>query len=131
MSNKAVAEDDVNTTPPAPKKMRLCDLLQHRRAQPSTHVLPKRVQADAELTRYLQEEALDTSGDPLLWWRDNESRFPLMSKLAKKYMCICATSTASERMFSTAANIVTPVRCCLKPEKVNMLVFLSRNLPSH
>ncbi|XDV26376.1 hypothetical protein PO909_030116 [Leuciscus waleckii] len=130
---QAAADDDVPTTSsaPPPKKKRLCDLLQKRKALPSTHGLPKREQADAELSRYLQEEALDNSADPLMWWRDNESRFPLISKLARKYMCICATSTASERMFSTAGNIVTPVRCCLKPEKVNMLVFLSRNLPSH
>ncbi|KAL0147863.1 hypothetical protein M9458_056822, partial [Cirrhinus mrigala] len=133
VSDRAAADDDVPTTSsaPPPKKKRLCDLLQKRKAQPSTHGLTKREQADAELSRYLQEEALDNSADPLMWWRDNESRFPLISKLARKYMCICATSTASERMFSTAGNIVTPVRCCLKPEKVNMLVFLSRNLLSH
>ncbi|XP_057199559.1 E3 SUMO-protein ligase ZBED1-like [Triplophysa rosa] len=128
-TSRAVSEGhEESTTPPAPKKKRLCDLLQNRRAQASIHGVPKRVQADAELTLYLQEDALDTSADPLMWWRDNETRFPLISKLAKKYMCICATSTASERMFSTAGNIVTPVRCCLKPENVNMLVFLFRNL---
>ncbi|XP_046873195.1 E3 SUMO-protein ligase ZBED1-like [Hypomesus transpacificus] len=98
--------------PPATKKKRLCDLLQIRRTQLTSHQtlasVPKRVQADAELTKFLQEEAVDASSDPLMWWSDNHSRFPQIAKLAQKYMCICATSTSSERMFSTAGNIVTP-----------------------
>jgi len=121
--------------PPASKKKRLCDLLQHRRNLLASHQtqapVPKRAQADVELTRFLQEEPVDASSDPLMWWRDNHKRFPLVAKLAQKYMCICATSTSSERLFSTAGNIVTPVRSCLKPHKVNMLVFLSRNLPNN
>ena len=88
----------------------------------------KRVQADTELTKFLQEDALDAACDPLMWWHDNQRKFPLMAKLAQKYMCICATSTSSERMFGTAGNIATPERSCLKPHKVNMLVFLARNL---
>lgn len=114
------------------KKKRLSDLLQNRRAHVTSQAqaaFPKRVQADAELTKYLQEDALDASCDPLMWWRDNQRRYPLLANLAKKYMCICATSTSSERMFSTAGNIATPERSCLKPHKVNMLVFLARNLP--
>ncbi|XP_077061931.1 plexin domain-containing protein 1 isoform X3 [Siphateles boraxobius] len=121
--------------PPASKKKRLCDLLQHRRNLLASHQtqasVPKRVQADVELTRFLQEEPVHASSDPLMWWRDNHRRFPLVAKLAQKYMCICATSTSSERLFSTAGNIVTPVRSCLKPHKVNMLVFLSWNLPNN
>ncbi|XP_017559636.2 E3 SUMO-protein ligase ZBED1-like [Pygocentrus nattereri] len=117
----------------ASKKKMLSDLLQNRRAkltslQTQIVSLPKRVQADAELTKFIQEEVVDATSDPLMWWRDNHRRFPLIGKLAQKYMCICATSTSSERTFSTAGNIVTPERSCLKPHKVNMLVFLARNL---
>ena len=39
-------------------------------------------------------------------------------------------SAASERLFSTSGNIVSPLRSCLKPSKVDMLVFLSKNLPA-
>lgn len=92
--------------------------------------VPKRVKADVELTEFLQEEAVDAAYDPLVWWCDNHRRFPLIAKLEKKYMCICGTSTSSERMFSTAGNIVTPGRSGLKPHKVNMLGFLSLNLPN-
>ncbi|XP_035994647.1 zinc finger BED domain-containing protein 1-like [Fundulus heteroclitus] len=122
---------DEPTAAPLTKKKRLSDLLQNRRAERTVQTqttYPKREQADAELTKFLQEDAIDASCDPLMWWCDNQKRYPLMANLAKKYMCICATSTSSERMFSTAGHIATPERSCLKPHKLNMLVFLARNL---
>ncbi|ELT95740.1 hypothetical protein CAPTEDRAFT_140410 [Capitella teleta] len=56
-----------------------------------------------------------------------ERNFPRIALLAKKYLAIPATSAPSERVFSTAGNIVTPKRSRLNPEKVNMLVFLAHN----
>ncbi|XP_076591430.1 E3 SUMO-protein ligase ZBED1 [Chaetodon auriga] len=111
--------------PPAAKKKTLGDLLKSRTTTSAT--IPKRVRANTELTRYLLEDPIDSNADPLAWWRDNQGRFPLLSKIARKYMCICATSAPSERVFSAAGNIVTPLRSSLKPHKVNMLVFLARN----
>lgn len=66
--------------------------------------------------------------DPLEWWRSNQHNFPCLAKLARKYLCVQATSVASERAFSGAGNIVTARRNCLKPSKVNQLCFLSANL---
>lgn len=109
-------------TAPAVKKMNLAQLLGKRKAKAT--ILPKRARASEELTRYLQDETIDTSDDPFAWWRNSESRYPLLDTVAKKYLCICATSTPSERIFSTAGNIVTPIRSLFKKEKVNMLVFL-------
>ena len=50
-----------------------------------------------------------------------------LGKAAQKYLCICATSCASERLFSTAGNVVLSFKATLKPDKVDMLVFLSKN----
>lgn len=33
--------------------------------------LPIRARADTELTRCLQEQPIDSTADPLAWWRDN------------------------------------------------------------
>jgi len=118
--------DEGQAMPPAAKKKTLGDLLKSRTTSASAPI-PKRARADKELTRYLNEECIDSNANPLSWWRDNQSRYPLLSKVARKYMCICATSTPSERVFSAAGNIVTPMRSSLKPHKVNMLVFLARN----
>ncbi len=113
---------------PAGKKMNLAQLLGKRKAKAT--ILPKRARAGEELARYLQAETIDTSDDPLTWWQNNEARYPLLATVAKRYLCICATSTPSERVFSAAGNIVTPIRSSLKPDKVNMLVFLAKNLKS-
>ena len=40
------------------------------------------------------------------------------ARLAKKYLCACATSSPSECLFSTSGNIVTLNRCNMKLDKV-------------
>ncbi|KAK0144139.1 Zinc finger BED domain-containing protein 1 [Merluccius polli] len=113
---------DAGTTP-VPKKK---NLLGKRAATAAT--LTDEQKVESEMTMYLQEMAIDGEEDPLTWWKTNEKRFPFRAKLARKYLCICATSTRSERVFSTGGSVVTPIRSLLKPDKVNKLVFLARNL---
>jgi hypothetical protein len=45
----------------------------------------------------------------------------------EKILAIPATSTPSERVFSLAANIVDKKRVSLKPENIDLLVFLRGN----
>lgn len=93
---KAAGENEDEPTAAAPtKKKRLSDLLQNRRAHLTSQDQAAFPQADAELTKFLQEDALDASWDPLMWWRDNQRRYPLMPN------------------FSTAGNIATrdPALC--------------------
>ncbi|XP_051805338.1 E3 SUMO-protein ligase ZBED1-like isoform X1 [Acanthochromis polyacanthus] len=83
---------------------------------------------EAELSSYLVSPLQDSEENPLDWWRQHHAHFPTLSKVAKKYLCVPATSSPSERVFSSGGNVVTCLRSCLKPEMVNMLVFLSKNL---
>ncbi|XP_041821745.1 E3 SUMO-protein ligase ZBED1-like [Chelmon rostratus] len=82
----------------------------------------------SELQAYLQCASLDSENDPLDWWKEHGKLYPRVSKLAKKYLCIPATSSPSERVFSTGGNVVTCHRASLKPEHVDRLVFLAKNL---
>jgi len=82
----------------------------------------------AELQSYFLSAAVDSEEDPLVWWKEHAKHFPALSKLAKKYLCIPATSSPSERVFSTGGNIVNCLRASLKPESVDRLVFLAKNL---
>lgn len=71
---------------------------------------------------------IDSDTDPLSWWKTQEVNFPRIGKLARKYLCIPASSSPSERAFSTGGNVVTCQRASLKPEAVDRLVFLSHNM---
>lgn len=72
---------------------------------------------------------LDSGGydNPLLWWKAHSSELPLLSVAAGRVLCCCATSVASERLFSLAGHVVSKKRAALKPDKVNMLVTLAFN----
>ena len=53
-----------------------------------------------------QEEVAEEDKCIFAWWKENSARYPLLSQLARKYLCIPAAS--SERSFSTAGLIITP-----------------------
>jgi hypothetical protein len=80
-----------------------------------------------EITRYTEEDVLSIGGKPLEWWGERKGTYPLLSNLVQKYLCIPATSVPSERVFSTAGNIVTKKRCALDASNVDMLIFLHGN----
>lgn len=81
----------------------------------------------SEVRLYFGEATLSKKDDPLKWWSENEGRFPTLSKLAKSFLCIPATSTPSERIFSAAGNICSQKRASLSPRHVEMLTFLAMN----
>jgi hypothetical protein len=84
--------------------------------------------ASDEVEVYKQEDSIPLSSDPLAWWKQNQYKFPLLSNYAKTVLCIPATSVPSERVFSTAGDIVTGQRANIKSENVDMLLFLKKNL---
>ncbi|XP_055081736.1 E3 SUMO-protein ligase ZBED1-like [Periophthalmus magnuspinnatus] len=85
--------------------------------------------AEEEVTRYKEAPALSLSeGNPLSWWKEHQNEYPLMSQLAKMYLCIPGTSVSSERVFSTAGDIVTTQRSALSSDHVDQILFLNKNL---
>lgn len=84
--------------------------------------------ADMELKSYRRiQQVVHTSlqpVDPLAWWKSNSHLYPLMARLAKRTLCIPAASASSERLFSTAGNVVTKKRVRLDPSMASTLVFL-------
>ncbi len=120
-------EETTGVEPQVKRKKTLASLLKRKAGTATANLtIPEKVVT--ELATYAQDSPINTEQDPLVWWKDNESRFPLLAKVAKKYLCMCATSCASERVFSTMGKIVTPTRSHLKPEMVNMLSFLAKNM---
>ena len=89
---------------------------------------PPYARAEKEMERFCQAPSLPLTEDPLNWWHVHEVTFPLLSQLAKRYLCIPGTSVFAEQVFSTAGDVVTVKRSALKPKHVDQLVFLQKNL---
>lgn len=89
---------------------------------------PVVMRAEMEVTQYREEPCLPLDSDLLLWWSLNEERFSLLAKLAETVLCIQGTSVPSERVFSTADDIVTAQRSALHPDNVDALILLKKNI---
>ena len=63
----------------------------------------------------------------LKYWAQASLRFPLVAEVARKYLCVPASSATSERSFSKAGHIVRARRAKLSDEHVKELTFLSWN----
>ncbi|XP_066960755.1 zinc finger BED domain-containing protein 4-like [Macrobrachium rosenbergii] len=87
-----------------------------------------RTECHVELRRYSEELTITRDKNPLDWWKTREHIMSNLSKCAKKYLGIVATSVPSERLFSQAGLVVSDRRSCLKPENVEMMLFLNSYL---
>nr|XP_018913333.1 PREDICTED: zinc finger BED domain-containing protein 1-like [Bemisia tabaci] len=83
---------------------------------------------DLELGHYFAEAPIGLDDDPLKFWRESRSKYPLLRPVAKKYLGIPASQCACERQNSTGTNVVTARRRRLTPLHVEQLVFLHENL---
>jgi len=73
----------------------------------------------AELDQFLLEPLISRQDDPASWWKMNMHRFPQLSPLAQKFLAPPPTSVTSERLFSTAGDIISNHRCHLLPENAD------------
>ena len=76
-----------------------------------------------EINNYLNTQN-DTTINPLLWWQDHQSEYPILSLIVKDYLIIQATSVPSEQAFSVAGNTMTQTRNRLDPEKARTILCL-------
>ena len=55
---------------------------------------------------------------PLDFWRQNAKDFPTLSEVARRVLCISASSAQSEQDFSSAGRPMTDARSRLSPDNV-------------
>jgi hypothetical protein len=93
-----------------------------------------RERCEMELAAYRQLPSLlirnekKENNDPLKWWRDRQTKLPILAMLARMYLCIPATSAPSERIFSMASRLINKRRARLTPENAGRMIFVNRNL---
>jgi hypothetical protein len=64
---------------------------------------------------------------PLLFYKQNSQKFPLLSKVAKYIFCMLPASLASERLFRGSGRIVTTDRNSLAPKTLEYLTQIKNN----
>ena len=96
------------------------------KTEQQTKAFPQRI--EEEVSSYKAAGGLNVDADPFRWWKEHQITFPNISQVAQRYLCVPGTSVASERVFSTAGDIVSASRSRLDPEHVDMLIFLQKNL---
>lgn len=109
--------DEVNQNPP--KKRRLLGSLSDSDDEEEVQ------NAEAELASYQAERKLKGDGCPFSWWRDRRGSYPLMSRLARKYLSVQATSTPAERVMSTMGIVLEKKRQAMTGELFSEIMFLS------
>jgi len=60
--------------------------------------------------------------DILKWWKDNSSKYPILSQIARDVLAIPVSTVASESAFSTSGRVIDPYRSSLAPNTVEALI---------
>ena len=82
------------------------------------------IEAKNEVERYLHEACEDEEDnfDILTWWKQNASRFTILSKLARDVLAVPISTVASESAFSTGGRVLDVFRSSLTPKMTEALI---------
>ena len=84
---------------------------------------------DDEVERYSSEKFCSKTLNA--FWQSNTTKYPILSKIARKIMVIPATSSGPERHFSISGKVGAPDRSLLHPEKLCLRSFVANNLKNN
>jgi hypothetical protein len=81
--------------------------------------------------RYRLAQVAPEDSDPLEWWRANQERFPRLAALARRILCIPASSAPTEREFSHVNCIADKRRAQLSVDRSSQILFVKLNRPTY
>ena len=88
-----------------------------------------------ELDIYMKEPYVENAIDgdfdfaysPCEFWKHNQNRFPNLAPIARDILGVPSSSARIEKIFSTATDIMSSKRNGIKPDMLEMLIFVNRN----
>ncbi|KAL9665134.1 hypothetical protein QQ045_020545 [Rhodiola kirilowii] len=86
------------------------------------------VEVKDEVDKYFNEPSKDPSNknfNLLNCWKENASRYPILSKISMDIFAVPASTVASESASSLGSRVVDPFRATLAPKMVERLVCLN------
>jgi len=72
-----------------------------------------------------KKKNIEETDNILEWWKIYETKYPTLSKIARDFLCVPASSAPVERIFSSSGNIVTAKRNRLDEESIRILTALN------
>ncbi|XP_062618837.1 E3 SUMO-protein ligase ZBED1-like [Saccostrea cucullata] len=117
---KSEEENDSNT--PSKSDDWLADVVG---TKTSTNDVTKEESVMAEIDQYSTMEQRTTS--PFLWWNNRQLIFTTLSRVAKSYLCVPATSSPPDRMYERGHHKYVSQRRLLPKGYVDKLIFLHDN----
>jgi len=81
-----------------------------------------------ELLLYVKTaERVSKDACPLTFWKANEVKYPILAKMAKRFLAIPASSGGIERRFSIAGSISRARRASTKAESIENVILIREN----
>ena len=68
------------------------------------------VKGEVQLQVYMQVQQVTNDTDPLMWWKHRQQEFPDLTRMARQYLSVPATSASPERFFSRVGLVQTDLR---------------------
>ena len=122
----AVQVRQEDAQPPPKKKMTLAAFFKKNAVSSPNQSEEEKI--ETEMKSYLLTPDVDPDTNPLEGWKRHQPNFPRLSGLAKEYLSIPATSAPSKRVFSVGGALLHATGHFLKPEVVDRLVLLAKNV---
>jgi hypothetical protein len=117
--------------PPPSKKAKLAgDVFLYDDDEPEDEDEDMEEQEEAtEVDQYLLLPQLSEgmSFDLLAWWKKNSIMWPNLSRMARQYLALPASSAAVERLFSSGGQMHGNLRKNTKEDTLHMMLYIHKN----
>ena len=82
---------------------------------------------ETEISKFMKEDPAEDNQSVLQYWSARSTKYPILSKLAKKFLAIPASSSGVERIFSIAGSLARARRARLQPKTLENVIFLRQS----